>query len=425
MTIVWNPRTGNAEADIRHEGLGRLHVSLRTKKVGVANDRYAAVKALYFEGDPDLIAALRNRKLTLDSIVRVHREKKAFNTLLATTAWPTLREAVDQYLTWIRTQTDKAPGTYDVAKSHLEAAVRHFGEEKRLDAITHEDAEAWKLAILSRELRGKNDSGQTVKPWTAGMALIRLSTLYQWVRRQEERRAAREGRAPRRLDTPIDREIIPKRSTPRSRFLSVEEATHLLAATPESLKFPIMCGLLGGLRIGEVCTLRPPPQDINFDVAGGIILVQEKTLASGVQWRPKNKKRREVPIANELLPVALHHAKTFGSTAWLVPSIDDPDLPMKRNTLEVMFRRIVTDAGLIAGRDNPAGVTFHTLRHTFASWLVMAGVDLWTVAQLLGHSTIKMVQETYGHLSPNHKRLAVDRLGQSYQLRVEATEDPT
>ncbi|UCF39304.1 MAG: tyrosine-type recombinase/integrase, partial [Acidobacteriota bacterium] len=54
-------------------------------------------------------------------------------------------------------------------------------------------------------------------------------------------------------------------------------------------------------------------------------------------------------------------------------------------------------------------VTFHTLRHTYASHLVMAGVDLYTVSELFCHSSIE-VTKRYAHLSPDHKSRATAKL---------------
>ena len=55
------------------------------------------------------------------------------------------------------------------------------------------------------------------------------------------------------------------------------------------------------------------------------------------------------------------------------------------------------------------GVTWHILRHTFASRLVMAGVDLPTVKELMGHKTIQMTMR-YAHLAPAHKLNALEKL---------------
>jgi site-specific recombinase XerD len=59
--------------------------------------------------------------------------------------------------------------------------------------------------------------------------------------------------------------------------------------------------------------------------------------------------------------------------------------------------------------DRRQRVVFHTLRHTYASWLVMAGVDLYTVQRLMGHKDITMTQR-YAHLAPEHLDKAVNVL---------------
>jgi integrase len=66
------------------------------------------------------------------------------------------------------------------------------------------------------------------------------------------------------------------------------------------------------------------------------------------------------------------------------------------------FDRAVEEAGL---RD----FTWYCLRHTFASRLAMAGVDLLTISELMGHKTIQMTKR-YAHLAPAHNQAAVDRL---------------
>jgi site-specific recombinase XerD len=69
-----------------------------------------------------------------------------------------------------------------------------------------------------------------------------------------------------------------------------------------------------------------------------------------------------------------------------------------------------------------ADYSWHCNRHTFASRLVMAGVDLRTVAELLGHRTLQMVMR-YSHLAPEHQASAVDRLVEGAKNKRDTKSD--
>jgi site-specific recombinase XerD len=85
------------------------------------------------------------------------------------------------------------------------------------------------------------------------------------------------------------------------------------------------------------------------------------------------------------------------------------------------FGPAVETAGLV-------DFTWYCLRHTFASRLVMAGVDLRTVAELMGHKTIQMTMR-YAHLAPAHNLAAVERLipgvGRALPEQASATRSAT
>ncbi len=70
--------------------------------------------------------------------------------------------------------------------------------------------------------------------------------------------------------------------------------------------------------------------------------------------------------------------------------------------LSVYTKRVFENLGIM-------DASFHTLRHTAASWMVMNGVSLYTVGQILGHKTPRMTQR-YAHLSPDYMAGAVGKL---------------
>ena len=93
--------------------------------------------------------------------------------------------------------------------------------------------------------------------------------------------------------------------------------------------------------------------------------------------------------------------------------VGDPAVRVFRARDGSWYRDISRAFATAVQRASIPDFTFHDLRHTFASRLVMAGVDLTTVKELMGHKHIAMTLR-YAHLAPGHKRAAIavlDRIG--------------
>ena len=152
----------------------------------------------------------------------------------------------------------------------------------------------------------------------------------------------------------------------RVRYLSPEEKRRLLeACEAPKLKLMVMIALWTGMRAGEIKRLRW--EDIDWEA--GVIRV-----------RPgKTHEERRVPLLEPLREFLSPLRKPSG------PVVGEYEY-------KPSFRRAVR-------RANIQDFHFHDLRHTFATRLVMAGVDLRTVAELLGHKTLRMVMR-YAHFAP-------------------------
>ncbi len=127
----------------------------------------------------------------------------------------------------------------------------------------------------------------------------------------------------------------------------------------------------------------------------------------------KNGRTSQVPMNSVvravLLDLATQRARTDDPHALVFPcSYREPDKFFPAAVERA--RKVLEAAGQPAG--HLEAYTWHGNRHTFASRLVMAGVDLRTVQQLGGWQSLAMVQR-YAHLAPDHLRAAVERLVQA------------
>jgi integrase len=157
---------------------------------------------------------------------------------------------------------------------------------------------------------------------------------------------------------------------------------------PDHIAPITLVALNTGLRRGELLGLTWG----DVDLGANRVTVRGDSAKSGMT--------RYVPLNSEARNVF---------TAWRGPADrTSRDLVFPGPQGEQMFS-LKTAWQKVATAANLKDFTFHDLRHTFASKLVQAGVDLNTVRELLGHADIKMTLR-YAHLAPEHKAAAVAKL---------------
>ena len=147
-----------------------------------------------------------------------------------------------------------------------------------------------------------------------------------------------------------------------------------------------------GMRKSELISLKW--KDVNFK--NGVLKVTNwKTYTSA------RDKFRVIPMSARLKEVLtkIRKKKRPGEFVFLAEEVGRTN----RNLLRSRFIRLTKKA------DMPEFTSIHTLRHTFASHLVMCGVDLTTVQKLLGHASIETTQ-IYAHLAPDHLRAAMETI---------------
>jgi len=196
-------------------------------------------------------------------------------------------------------------------------------------------------------------------------------------------------------DNPACKVKKPRVDNKRIRFLSPDEARMLLEECKKrSRQLYEMCllSLYCGLQAGEIFNLTW--QDI--DLKNELIQIKD----------PKNKTNRVAYMNDEAK--AMFEAKKEGEPNELVFK-DRKGKKIKE--ISNTFNKVVNALGFNKNVKDPRDrVVFHTLRHTFASWLAIGGVPIYTIKDLLGHKNLTMT-ERYSHLIPDTKRQAVKVLG--------------
>jgi integrase len=181
----------------------------------------------------------------------------------------------------------------------------------------------------------------------------------------------------------------------RDRIASPDEAAALIAALPEDDRAVWATAFYAGLRLGELWALR----EEDVDLEAGVIRVERSWDRLEGVIEPKSRAgRRAVPIVAALRRHLATRKLSRDSAGVLF--FGEGSRPFNRDGLVARAEKAWKAAGL-------APIGLHECRHTFASILIAAGVNAKALSSYLGHSSIQITLDRYGHLMPGNEDEAV------------------
>ncbi len=200
-------------------------------------------------------------------------------------------------------------------------------------------------------------------------------------------------------DSPTKKVKLPTQDNRRERFLTLEESKLLLEELKKhSIQIHDMSlmAIYTGMRFGEIASLEWQ----NVDLVSAKVFIKD----------PKSKKNRHTELKGKLLQMLIDRKEEIVQSGNKAIGLIFPDkngnvMASVSHTYTRVADRLFNE-GVKDRRDK---VCFHTLRHTFASWLVQNGTDLYVVKELMGHSDFKMTLR-YSHLAPDNFSKAISLL---------------
>jgi len=295
-----------------------------------------------------------------------------------------VRDAVSDYLADYKRRGGKALAATEIAaNAHIIPALG----DVRLERLTAARIRAWHSGLAEAPARLRTKKGalelktRALDPDDAEVMRRRRATANRvlTVLKAALNHAFHEGRV---ANDEAWRRVKPFREADaaRVRYLSHDEARRLVNATEPSLRQMVQAALLTGCRYGELAAIRSE----DFDSDAGTIRIRAA----------KSGKARHVVLTDDGISLFRRLAAGRPSGALLLPRADG------KRWGRAHAQRPLAQACRVA-RISPA-VSFHVLRHTYASHLVMAGAPLQVVAANLGHADTRMTEKHYAHLAPNY-----------------------
>ena len=270
------------------------------------------------------------------------------------------------------------PSTQKSNKSILKTLKSYFGG-LYLYNIGPKDIEMFKAERIKAVKKSNKALLKTLKPATINRNVALLKCMFN--------KAIEWGKADK---NPLKGMKPLKENNKRLRFLEKNEILKLIDCCSPHLKPIVIVAVNSGMRTGEILNLKWNDVDYKRNL---LYLIETK-----------NNEKREIPL-NDIVKKTLIKVLKHPDSAYIFCNKNGKPYESIKTSFHTAMKR--------AGIEN---FRFHDLRHTFASHLVMMGIDLRTVQELLGHKSFEMVLR-YSHLSPSHKSKAVELLDKNIMDR--------
>jgi len=305
----------------------------------------------------------------------------------------TVADVIAADLEYLRSDGRSAHSLEDTSR-RVAAHILPFLGGVKVSALTPERLRRWRDALASTAARVRTPRGAEQRYRTSDSRARRNSADRVWkTLRAALNRAFHDGK----IETDHAwRKVKGFRGvdTARMHYLSIVEAKRLTNAAPLEFRPLLQVGLATGCRYGELAALTVA--DFNPDAG---------TLAI---HRSKTGKPRHVVLSDE--GIALFVALTAGRPSADLMLRRSNGEPWRASNQGRLMRETCARAKI-----TPA-ISFHGLRHTWASHAVMNGMPLTVVARNLGHANTKMVEKHYGHLAQDFVAEAVRKHAPKFGL---------
>jgi integrase len=300
---------------------------------------------------------------------------------------PYFKDIVKRYLKWAA--DNKSRAAYDDKNRYKNHLAGRF-DEKRLSEISPLDLE-----------RMKSDLAKEGK---APATIAHCLKLFRQIFNKAVSWGLHQG------ENPVKAVKMPTIQNKRERFLSHDEAMLLLNELKKVSKTThdmTLLALYCGLRAGEIFNLR----GADIDLTNGIISILD----------PKNKTARKAYLNNTVRAMLQLRKPQDPNEFIFTKKYHRKETDDKIDEISQAFSKIADRLFNEGIKDRRQRLTFHSCRHTFASWLALNGESLLTIKELLGHKTLAMVQR-YTHLMPDEKRRATLRLEETFNEKAKKVE---